>query len=438
MKFCPLSLALVVAGQLLAGTADAQDRPERPYRGLFGSGGGDAEQELTVNASVGAGYDTSVLSDAFDAGLGGVSGPTQSRSGSYGLLSSGLSYSLNKSAIGIGASASTTARYYPSLADSLVTTWGAGIGASWRPTTRTSVNANHHVTHQPFSLFSLFPQIQQQALGQVFVPDLDYNTLQRGYFTHQTGVGVSRQLSRRAAISADYSRQRSDFDSLYDFETETASVRFTRSLTSGLGLRLGYGYTDASYGDDQESIGRHHLDTGVDYSKTLSFSRRTTFSFSTGGSAVKGADRMHFTAIGSANLNHEIGRTWDFSTAYNRNIGFIETFSTPFIYDAVNVGLSGLLSRRLSFHSGAGLIVGNVGLGSSASGNGFDTLYASTGVGRALGRHLQLGLDYSFYRYSFEQNALLPAGFLNDMSRHSVRATLSAWSPVFQRGRRRQ
>ena len=49
-----VAIAIVCA----AGVAAGQERPERPYRGLFGGGGdsSDMEQSLTATASVGAGF----------------------------------------------------------------------------------------------------------------------------------------------------------------------------------------------------------------------------------------------------------------------------------------------------------------------------------------------------------------------------------------------
>jgi hypothetical protein len=132
-----------------------------------------------------------------------------------------------------------------------------------------------------------------------------------------------------------------------------------------------------------------------------------------------------------------MGRTWSLNAAYDRNVGFVESFAAPFFYDSASVGLNGLLSRRLDVHANAGVMRGNLGFGDGAIGNDFDSDYATAGIGTALNRFVSIGVDYSFYRYYFDQNGLLPAGFNHDLSRHSVRATLSAGAPLFQSRRRR-
>jgi hypothetical protein len=337
-----------------------------------------------------------------------------------------------------GASAASSTRFYPRYDEDFVTSYSGGAGATWAASTRTRMGASASIGYQPFSLYTLFPELSELPLGTVFPTDLDYNTLRQSYYNYNAGADISRQLSRKATISGAYSYQRSDYSRLYnDFSTHRGSIRFTRAISQGLGLRVGYGYEQAQYTTPgQGTVGRHYIDTGADYSKTLSFSRRTQLSFSTGGSAVRDGGSLRFDVIGAANLNHEIGRTWSFNTAYNRNVGFVETFAAPFVYDAVSVGLNGLLNRRVELHSAAGGVWGNIGFDSTAYGNSFDTTYATTGLSLALNRFLSFGADYTYYRYKFDQNPLLPVGFTNDVNRHSVRATLNAWKPLLQRRRR--
>jgi hypothetical protein len=299
------------------------------------------------------------------------------------------------------------------------------------------LSANESLSYQPMNLYALFPVFGTTPLGQLYLADLDYGTVDASYYTSRTSVSASRQLSSRAKVTADYSYDRSEFKLYPDFESQSAGVHFSRSLTAGLGLHLGYSYTRTLYGDQERVAGYHGIDVGVDYNKTLSFSRRTSLSFVTGSGATKYQGGTHFNAVGSANLNHEIGRTWQFNAAYNRNVGFTETFAAPFVYDGASVSLSGLIDRRWSFHSSAGAALGALGFGTTANANGFDNYYASAGISRALSRFFNLGIDYSFYRYRFEDTAtLLPAGYTNDIERHSIRATISAWLPIFERGRR--
>jgi hypothetical protein len=161
-----VAIAIVLAGD----AAFAQERPERPYRGLFGGGGGssDMEQSLTATASVGGGYDTSVLADANDAGFGrGTSSAINSREGGFLLFNEGLTYTLNKSVIGFSANGSASARYYPTLENSFINNYGGGLGTSWTPTTRTTVGANASFTYQPFSLHALFPVFGETPLGEL-------------------------------------------------------------------------------------------------------------------------------------------------------------------------------------------------------------------------------------------------------------------------------
>ena len=57
-------------------------------------------------------------------------------------------------------------------------------------------------------------------------------------------------------------------------------------------------------------IDSHNMDTGVDYTKALSFSRRTTLASRPARPRSATDRRDQVSGNGNANLNHELGRTW--------------------------------------------------------------------------------------------------------------------------------
>jgi len=230
-------LLLLVCGS--SGRAWGQSRPERPYRGLFDQGGvSQSEQSVSVNGSVGGGYDSSIAADASEAGLGGGATPrTQSPGGSYVLVAGGLSYSLSKKRISLSASEGSSARYYPTFAGTFAVSHSAALGVGYTPSDRTSFNATQTLTYQPFSLFSLFPQLQPPGFGQIVSTDLDYSHNSNPYFTYTGGVGFTRQLSRRSSLAGGYDYQRYAYSgqSVSDFTSHGAFARYTHSLKAGSG-----------------------------------------------------------------------------------------------------------------------------------------------------------------------------------------------------------
>lgn len=440
-----LSSIVAVAMVVAAAPAGAQQvRPERPYRGLFGGGVGDAEQLLTLNASVGGGYDDNVLAGSSGSSAGGLGGgvgsvdPRQSRSGNFAQFGGSLEYSLNRTRIGFGASLASSSRYYATLPTKFVGTYSGSLGSSLQIAKGTRLQVSGSITHQPFLSLGLFPAAIEAGLGDPALANFDLGIRRDDYFMYSSSVELTQAVSRRGSVSANYSRRTSDFPgSDRDLRSWTAGGRFSQGLTRGVGVHVGYGYTDGAFGvlGGGRSVQGRNLDAGVDFNKALSFSRRTTLSFSTGSSAIADRGRTYYRIIGDARLNREIGRTWNASLAYDRNVGFIETFGDPFFSDAATLSLGGMLGRRVRFHSGASASLGDVGL-SGAGGSGFNTYTGSSGVNFGLTRSIGVAVDYSYYHYSFKAGALLPRGLPREMNRQGITASLSLWAPLVHRARR--
>ena len=435
-----LAAAILLAGTITAAaqTPQQQSRPERPYRGLYASGTDEAAHVLSVSGSAGGGYDTSASRAASESGLLTPGNPEGSGGSFYNQLSGGLTYSGRMDRFSAGAALSTSARLYSQSDLPITASHAASGGLSTGLWHNASLSTGVSVGFQSTRGFSPFAELADPTLGQVNALNLDYGTGRRNNYSYGANVGFTQQLSRRSSLSAGYDQQINDFsDSDSDNQRRhTGSFRFTRSLTRYLGLRLGYSYTTSHYGGSTErQWENHNLDTGVDYSRDLSLTRRTRLSFSSGGTAVRQGNSTRYDVIGSARLNREIARTWNADLSYQRSVGFLGSLREPAFYDSINSGINGMISRRLSFHAGASGTRGMIGV-TDTPGNGFWAWTASTGLNTALSRHLSLGVSYTFYRYNFEANAAQATGLLSETNRHSVSANLSVWAPLLQRGRR--
>jgi hypothetical protein len=220
------------------------------------------------------------------------------------------------------------------------------------------------------------------------------------------------------------------------YERHTVSARLTHDLGRGLNAHAGYGYSDARYRQDDRYV-NHNIDLGVDYNRSLSFSgRRTTLSFGTGTSAsrsgsVERRGSFRFRATGSAQLSHEIGRTWDASLAYDRGLRFSETWTEPLFTDTVTARVGGLVNRRSQIHVTARALRGN-----GYSGGGAKSYSAVAGLTVAITRYVNTGLTYMYYQHQFASELSLAAGFPRSYEGQSIRASVTVWAPLFQRERR--
>ena len=283
---------LVVSVTLFAAPAAfaqaGQWRPERPNPGIYASGTSQSAQVLTVDGSVGSGYDTSAQLGASEAGLGAIGRPLASEGSVYNQFSGALSYSANLDKWSLGASLSSSGRQYPRLDVPLTMGHAASFGAGVTLGRRTSVHGNVATTFHSARSFIPFAPLGDPALGQIDSPNLDFAYGNTRYFTHSVDVGINQQLSRRGALTGSYSNYGNSYSTLYPNMTSwTGSIRYTRGLTRDLNLRLGYGYSDARYGVAGRQYQTHNLDTGVDYNHALSLSRRTRLAFTTGATAFQ-------------------------------------------------------------------------------------------------------------------------------------------------------
>ena len=175
----------------------------------------------------------------------------------------------------------------------------------------------------------------------------------------------------------------------------------------------------------------------MDYNKALSFSRRTTLTFSTGTAAVNSGRDTSFNLTGTARLNHEIGRTWTASAGYSRSVQFVDLLLVPVLYDSLDASIIGLLNRRVEVQAGARASIGTIAIGSQGSRGDFDTFQA-TGqrVVRVEPVHRSWGPRIRSIAIDSIDCVQLPLGVPRNIDRQSIRAQVSFWAPIMNRARR--
>jgi hypothetical protein len=210
-----------------------------------------------------------------------------------------------------------------------------------------------------------------------------------------------------------------------------ASARLTRRVGAFGGWHAGYGFTAATFGGPaaRELQQRHDLDIGVDFARPLPFSRRTTFSVSTGSSwLVQDAQRQMRTNA-TAGVEHRLARRWTSRADYSRPIQFLAGFREPLLSDALRVGIEGRLPGRVSLSIIAGGARGAVGLGGGAR---FESYTGSVRVTRRLGPEWDMEVEYHDARYRFagqvSSSGAIPAAFARRGGRVGF-----VWAPVWVR-----
>ena len=429
-----LSSILVVSMLACASPAEAQWRNERPYRGLFASGTGDAQQLLTATASLGAGWDDNLVADAF--GRQTVSRDLSHQfKGGVGTGAAALRYTLSRANVGFGATAGTTTRYYPSFENEFIRREYASVGGSANLGYGVSTYAG--ASYQPYSLTSLYPAVFETRISDPLVVDEDFPASLEHFFGYSAGLSYSRRLARRTTFAAGYGYGgRSSSVHVGRYSSHSADAGITHSISQNLALTAGYGYMEGHYSDNDRRYVNHAIDAGINYTNSLSFSRRTTLSVGTGTSAYRSArnDSLRYRATGSARLNHELGRTWNAGISYHRGIRFSESWPEPIFSDSVSAGVGGLVNRRTTLQFSARAMRGD-GL-AIQSGNDMFAYGAGAVLSVAVTRYINSGVSYAWYQHEFRNGLLLAPGLPDDFERHSVRAFVSVWAPLFQRPRR--
>ena len=371
----------------------------------------------------------------------------------------GLDYAHSWEQASVGAFGQGSLAYVPERADlnaePWIDRWSAGGNAAIarRLGRRVTVSGSVQADYSPYLQQDLLSQVSAPTIAppSSYVPGLDFALANEPLFRSSVNGAVAYQTSERSSLEGHYNLERRDLpgSDSSGYATQQVGGRYVYRINRWVGLKAGYGYRKASFGDpDAEPIGSHELDIGAEggYGRSFALSRRTTFSFQTGSSVVvreqfdeveandEIGNRTHLIVNGTADLVHAWGQTWSANLGARRAVSYEVGFTQPLLTNQVYAAFGGLLSPRLDFSASAAHTGGSVGFGSGN--NGLRTSYATASLRLALTEWLAAYSNYFYYHHDFESDVTVPSFLPPVRDRQGVSVGLTTSIPLIgSRGR---
>ena len=318
-------------------------------------------------------------------------------------------------------------RWHVAGANSLASSTNVDGHLTW--SRRTRLEFSERISATPTDLFASFGVAAPAGSRTVVVGSELQNDRT---FAHHARASVTHTLSARsqAVFHANHTISHSAQDSIVAIG---GGGRIARRMGMYAGWHAGYALTltDSRQTTTDQVMQvidrRHDLDVGLDYARSLPFSRRTKFGLRTGAAILTGVEGRRLRANTSASLDHRVTSTWTIGAEYTRPIEYVAGLMQPLVSDSIRVAATGGLPKKIAFALSAGGSVGTLG---ASGGVPYASYSGSVTVSRRVGPNWLMQAVYQDAWYEF---ASPPGGAIPPMfARRGVRASL-VWVP--NRGR---
>lgn len=373
---------------------------------------------LALSLSTFGGWESDITGMAAD--------PKTEPSAPYAGGNASLNYETRSARMAFSTRGSVEYRYYRTDAPLSAVSYSSNTALAAELTSRLHVSASINSLYSPRFMFSLLPVASEAASVAIPTP-LDYGVSAQSVRQIAVGATTTFRVTRRSSLNMAVSGSRQQLlDDNSDLTTKGYGGGYRYSVSRYATLRIGYSQQESdypSYGPvPPRRFSQRSFDAGVDYSKPLSVSRRTTISFSTGSSAMDDGIETFVNITAAASLAHQMGRTWEAKVGYQRGMSVVAGFAEPFFADSVNGNVHGQLSRRVALDFGAGFANGIVGLGSR--GQNYLGYRGNSRIQWSARRDLGLYSEYYFNSYEFGGPTPALASIPRQVNNHGVRAGL--------------
>jgi hypothetical protein len=414
----------------------AQTDPRPPAHAVFEQTPSIATSRDTLNVTMdlGQAYDQNLLVQSEQTALSLFQG-----SGLYTVFAPSVDFASAGERVKLVANVSSNARYYSEVQQTIMTNESAGFGLSARLSQGTTLNFNQGVTHAATLLSGLFTPAAAPVTGDNAASSSNNSLNTVRSYGYATTAGLSQQLSPRASLQLTSNIQYTFMapgSGFPDLRSRDAGGTFNYSLSRNLTMRLGYAFRQGDYTGSPSSQ-EHDLNFGFAYTKPLSATRRTTWTFSVGPTMataplVGGSDlRREYRVIADGSWMYEFGRTWRFQGNYHRGLGYIEGFQGPAFTNAYGLSTAGYFGRRVDLTLSASHSTGESAL------IGAPSQYATyTGDARlryAVTRMWATYVEYVSVYYAFNRQLEVPTFLPPGLTRNGLRTGIMLRIPVRER-----
>jgi hypothetical protein len=433
------TVATLVLG-LFGGRVFAQEQgggggSRPPSRFVFGSqperpGNRD---RVDLNANLVGVYDDNVLGDHLPGG-----DPRVGEAGSYPMGSVNLSYLHNTRGMTLSASAGSGVRY-TQQGGQTDRNHNAGVGVDFALGDRTRIRFDQSAAFATYYTLMGLPggSLPEPGLAipgeELLLPGEEFGVSADGGWEHHTSAAFTRRIGRSDSLDARVGFGRTDFGG-QETRRRGAGITYRHTIGRQTALRAGYEYQTGSgltaeSGVAGQPIVFHNIDFGLEYERSLTRSRNTSVSFSTGSAVITRDAERDFTFLADARLLHHLGRDGTISLNYHRGLEYVGALAQLVASDGLVGTLTGVFSERMQASVSGSYSKAHLG---SRTGEPLTSYSAVSQLQYAFSRRVAIDAQYIYYFYMFGADAARPPGVAPELNRQSVRGGISVWLPVLR------
>lgn len=421
-----LGIGVVMIGVMAATAPSAHAQPpasreRHPFRWLFGP----TESEEKLNERLFLSLSTyGAVDDSSRFGSGADIRDLSLQSGRlYQGAEAQLSYLRRRPRAILGVTAASGLRYYASLRDVTTSKHTGSLSAELIASPRVRVKLTGDGGYAPN--FQLQLGSASSADPGSRTGGADSSVYRQKVVTYGGTGSVIYTPNRASELVVSGGAGYSQFLDAADYHSQSAGVKYTRILSRDLSLRLGYGQSVAGR-SDTSAFRTQNIDAGLNYSRGLVLSPRTSIEFSSGSAIVSATGARQFVLLGSGTVNHQLARRWTVHTGLERTLQTVSTAARPFVAQVVSSGVTGYPTRRTAVRLSSGYARGADVTKASAR---YSSLSNQVRTEFALNRFWALYIEHFYYRYAFTAAADLSTG-PPQLTRQGARGGLTLWAPV--------